>query len=49
MKTNKKVMVLSSLELPIKIKDRTPGSSSFVPGSAGLLIASYVVRDFLKK
>lgn len=49
MKTNKKVMVLSSLELPIKIQDRTPGSSSFVPGSAGLLIASYVVRDFLKK
>ena len=44
-----KVMVLSSRELPIKIKDRVPGSSSFVPSSAGLLIASYVVRHLFKK
>lgn len=46
---NKKVMVLSSSELPIKIGDRIPGSSSFVPSSAGLIIASYVVREFIKK
>ena len=44
-----KVMVLCSTELPIKVSDRTPGSSSFVPPSAGLLIASYIVREFIKK
>lgn len=48
-KINKKVMVLSSSELPIKTGDRTPGSSSFVPSSAGLLIASYIVRNFMNK
>lgn len=42
-----KIMVLSSKELPIKTGDRTPGSSAFVPSSAGLLIASYVVRYFI--
>lgn len=46
-KINKKIMVLSSSELPIKTGDRTPGSSAFVPSSAGLLIASYVVRKFI--
>lgn len=46
-KINKKVMVLSSKELPIKTGDRTPGSTAFVPSSAGLLIASYVVKNFL--
>lgn len=46
-KINKKVMVLSSKELPIKTGERTPGSSSFVPGSAGLLIASYIIRKFM--
>ena len=48
-KINKKVMVLTSSELPIKTKDRTPGSTAFVPSSAGLLIASYIVRSFIKK
>ena len=48
-KINKKVMVLSSKELPIKTGDRTPGSSAFVPPAAGLLIASYIVRDMIKK
>lgn len=48
-KINKKVMVLSSKELPIKTGDRTPGSSAFVPSSAGLLIASYIVRSFIEK
>ena len=46
-KINKKVMVLSSKELPIKTGERTPGSSSFVPSSAGLLIASYIIRKFM--
>ena len=40
-------MVLSSSELPIKIEGRTPGSTAFVPSSAGLLIASYIVRTFI--
>ena len=48
-KINKKVMVLSSKELPIKTKERTPGSTSFVPSSAGLLIASYIIRKFINK
>ena len=47
-KIQEKVMVLSSREVPIKTHDRTPGSSAFVPSSAGLLIASYVVREFMK-
>ena len=48
-KINRKVMVLSSKELPIKTGERTPGSTAFVPSSAGLLIASYIVRHFIKK
>ena len=48
-KINSKVMVLSSSELPVKTGDRTPGSTAFVPASAGLLIASYVVRQFIEK
>lgn len=48
-KINDKVMVLSSRELPIKTGNRTPGSSSFVPSSAGLLIASYIVRQFISE
>lgn len=45
----KNVMVLSSSELPVKLSDRTPGSLMFVPASAGILIASYVVREIIKK
>ena len=48
-KINSKVMVLSSIELPVKTGERTPGSTAFVPASAGLLIASYVVRQFIEK
>lgn len=41
----KKITVCISLELPIKVKDKTViGSNAFVPGSAGLLIASYIIR-----
>ncbi len=47
-KINDKVLVLSSSELPVKTGDRTPGSTAFVPSSAGLLIASYIVRYFIK-
>ena len=48
LKTNKKVMVCTSSELPIKTGERTPGSTAFVPSSAGLLIGSYIVRKFIK-
>ena len=47
-KITSKVMVLSSKELPIKTGESTPGSTAFVPSSAGLLIASYIVREFVK-
>ena len=47
LKTNKKVMVCTSSELPIKTGERTPGSTAFVPSSAGLLIGSYIIRKFL--
>lgn len=46
---NDKVLVLSSRELPIKTGDRTPGSTSFVPSSAGLLIAGYIIRTFINE
>lgn len=43
---NESIKVLSSTESPIKTGNRTPGSSAFVPSSAGLLIGSYIVRYF---
>lgn len=46
---NIKVPVLWSKELPIKTSDRTPGSMIFVPASAGLLIASYIIRKEINK
>jgi Dinucleotide-utilizing enzymes involved in molybdopterin and thiamine biosynthesis family 1 len=42
-----KIMVLSSREIPVKTGN-VVGSTSFVPNSAGLLIASYVIRDIIK-
>ena len=48
-KINSKVMVLSSGEVPVKTGESTPGSSAFVPSCAGLLIASYVVKELIKK
>lgn len=47
MKINKRVMVLSSKEIPKKVDGRTPASSAFVPSSAGLLISSYIIRYFI--
>lgn len=46
-KIKAKISVLWSDEIPIKIQDRIPGSTSFVPSSAGLLIASYMIRDII--
>lgn len=41
----KKIKVCTSVELPVKVKNKnTIGSNAFVPSSAGLLIASYIVK-----
>ncbi len=45
-KLNQKIMVVSSKELPKKNGTKL-GSNAFVPSSAGLLIASFVVRSFI--
>ena len=42
-----KITVLVSNEAPVKTHDRTPGSTSFVPSSAGLLIASYIFNKIV--
>ncbi len=44
-----KIKVLCSHEVPKKINSHKPGSSAFVPSSAGLLMASYVVCDIIKE
>ena len=46
-KTNKKVMVVSTTEKPIR-KDIL-SSLIFVPAEAGILCASYIIRDIIKK
>lgn len=43
-----KILVLSSSEVPVKTGDRTPGSTAFVPPAAGLLIGSWIVREFIQ-
>ena len=44
-----KVTVLSSTEIPKKTGNDILGSSAFVPASAGLMIAGYVVRELIGK
>lgn len=46
---NDKLNVVWSSELPIKTKERTPGSNSLVPNVAGIYLASYVINNTLKK
>lgn len=41
--------VLYSKEEPLKTYDNEPGSISFVPSTAGLLIAGFVINDILEK
>ncbi len=43
----KRLKVLYSEEMP-SVNSRPPGSISFVPGSAGLIIAGEVIKDLLK-
>ena len=47
-KINKKVMVVSSTEVPVKAANPV-GSTSLVPNVAGYYMASYVINDVLKK
>lgn len=44
-KINKNTPVVTSREVPRKIKDRNPGSSSLVPSVAGIYLASYVINE----
>lgn len=46
LKIKKKIMVVSSSELPKKSK--VLGTNSYIPGIAGLLCASYVINDITK-
>lgn len=46
-KIEKKIKVVSSTERPIKTGNRTPGSCSIVPSSAGILCASYIINDIV--
>ena len=43
----KKCLVAYSDEIPAKTGQRTPGSSVFVPASAGLMIAGYVFQSLI--
>lgn len=47
-KINYKVMVVCSDEKPLKISNPI-GSTAFVPATAGLLCASFVINDILKE
>ena len=46
-KIKDKINVLVSDEAPVKTGKRTPGSTSFVPSSAGLLIASFIFNKIV--
>lgn len=46
-KINGKILVASSSEVPVKTGDRVIGSTSFVPAAAGIMIAGYIIREFL--
>ena len=46
-KINQKIKVVASTEPPIKTKTTTIGSNAFVPGTAGLLLTSYIINDIV--
>ena len=46
-KFNKIIPVVTSTEQSIKTNSKTIGSTSFVPGVAGLMMASYVINDMI--
>lgn len=45
---NRKIMVVSSKEEPIKNKENIISSNAFVPAVAGLFASSYVINDIIK-
>ena len=45
--STKKVHVVSSTERPLDIKDKA--TSSIVPNTAGIYLATYVINDIIKK
>lgn len=45
LKTNKKIMVVSSTESPIKKKELS--TMIFVPATSGILLANYVIKDII--
>ena len=45
LKTNKKIMVVSSTEQPLKRENLS--TLIFVPATAGLLCANYVIKDII--
>ncbi|MBS5588639.1 MAG: tRNA threonylcarbamoyladenosine dehydratase [[Clostridium] spiroforme] len=45
----KKCTVLYSKETPQKVDGATPGSVSFVPSVAGLMLAGYVIKELVKE
>ena len=44
----RKLKVVYSKEEPIKVENKVPGSISFVPSVAGLIISGEVVKDIIK-
>ncbi len=48
-KNVKKLKVLYSTETPISDGERTPASISFVPSTAGLIIAGEVIKDLISE
>lgn len=45
----KDVAALYSTEEPIKTGSKTPGSMSYIPPLAGLMIGGYVIQDLIKR
>lgn len=46
---HEKIMVLASKEPPVETEAREIPSCSFVPASAGLLIASHIIRTMIRE
>ncbi|MDD2435264.1 MAG: tRNA threonylcarbamoyladenosine dehydratase [Bacilli bacterium] len=47
-KIKEKILVVCSREVPIKKSSKTIGSTSFVPATAGLLCAAYIINDIVR-
>lgn len=47
-KISKKIWVISSTEKPVDTNDNVLGSTAFVPSTAGLLCAKFIINDIIK-